>query len=49
MIAGKWRQDETATLRLLVPRSVVDTKGVVLMACIGRGANCREQRLLPAN
>ena len=47
-IDGAWPQNAVAVVHVQLPHAVVDTKGVKLMACIGQGADCDEQQLLPA-
>jgi hypothetical protein len=44
-IAGSWQQHDTAEAHVLLPRSLVETKGAQLIACFGLDTACRQQRL----
>ncbi len=45
--AGAWRENDVVSLRLQLPRRVVETASARLMACIGRDGDCDMQVLLP--
>ena len=45
-IDGSWQQKASIRLHVWLPRRVVESKGVRLMACVGRDADCDEQPML---
>jgi hypothetical protein len=44
---GSWHQDDVLPLRLLLPRRVVETDGVRLLACVGDAFSCEPETLYP--
>src|SRR6185295_9428758 len=45
---GSWKQGDVISLRLSLPRRIVETANAKLMACVGRDDDCEPQPLLPA-
>jgi hypothetical protein len=44
---GTWHQDDVLPIRLLLPRRVVETDGVRLLACVGDAFTCAPETLYP--
>ena len=45
-VTGQWQQETVVAIHLQLPRALVETKGALLMGCIGRRDSCEEQTLL---
>jgi len=46
-LLGHWQRGDVITLRLQLPRRIVEVPGTKLMACTGREGNCIQETLLP--
>ena len=44
-IAGSWQQNDIFEIHVPLPRALVETKGAVLMTCVGLESSCRQERL----
>ena len=47
VLRGTWRQGDIVTLRLQLPRRLIETTGVKLLACIGSENDCPMDMLYP--
>ena len=44
-IKGSWQQNDTIQVHLALPRALAETKGAVLMTCVGLENSCQQEKL----